>query len=215
MKLLLNSVLMVSLCDIVSCKRCDFNITHSPDLDVTEGEMVNITCCVAGAQRLSYSWIKHQPSNTKKIKYQTLSINGSRACFNLVLSNININDSGRYFCKVKEEIPYICEDAVNGTIITVTTRQGKGAVSYKISLSVIIPVAVVVLLLLVALCCFCFMRLKRAQAAMVIYEVPHFDSEEAEMEKHSTSSTGSTQWRQVPLYDSLDYFDHTQNKESE
>lgn len=34
----------------------------------------------------------------------------------------------------------------------------------------------------------------QAQAAMVIYEVPHFDSEEAEMEKHSTSSTGSTQW---------------------
>uniref|UniRef100_A0A3P8WRI2 Ig-like domain-containing protein n=1 Tax=Cynoglossus semilaevis TaxID=244447 RepID=A0A3P8WRI2_CYNSE len=44
----------------------DFNITHSPDLDVTEGEMVNITCCVAGAQRLSYSWIKHQP----KVKIQ-------------------------------------------------------------------------------------------------------------------------------------------------
>lgn len=34
-----------------------------------------------------------------------------------------------------------------------------------------------------------------AQAARVIYEVPHIDSEVAEMDKHSTSSsTGSSQW---------------------
>lgn len=34
-----------------------------------------------------------------------------------------------------------------------------------------------------------------AQAARVIYEVPHVDSEVAEMDKHSTnSSRGSSQW---------------------
>lgn len=39
--------------------------------------------------------------------------------------------------------------------------------------------------------CFCV----SGQAARVIYEVPHTDSIEAEMDKHSTSSSrGSTQW---------------------
>lgn len=37
-----------------------------------------------------------------------------------------------------------------------------------------------------------------ATAARVIYEVPHIDSEEADMDKHSTSSSrGSSQWVSV------------------
>ncbi|GLD64072.1 uncharacterized protein AKAME5_001563500, partial [Lates japonicus] len=53
------------------------------------------------------------------------------------------------------------------------------------------------------------------QTARVIYEVPHIDSEVAEMDKHSTnSSTGSTEWCQVPVYESCDYFERVQTKES-
>ncbi|XP_035004205.1 junctional adhesion molecule A isoform X2 [Hippoglossus stenolepis] len=54
-----------------------------------------------------------------------------------------------------------------------------------------------------------------AQAVRVIYEVPHIDSEEADMDKHSTSSSrGSSQWCQVPVYESFDYFERVKNKES-
>ncbi|KAM9425522.1 uncharacterized protein KZ484_010535 isoform 2-T2 [Pholidichthys leucotaenia] len=54
-----------------------------------------------------------------------------------------------------------------------------------------------------------------AVAARVIYEVPHVDSEVSDIDKHSTSSSrGSSEWCQVPVYDSF-YFQHVDPKESE
>ncbi|KAM9836683.1 uncharacterized protein ACBR49_019123 isoform 2-T2 [Aulostomus maculatus] len=51
--------------------------------------------------------------------------------------------------------------------------------------------------------------------ARVIYEVPHTDSEVADLDKHSTSSSrGSSQWCQVPVYESFDYFERVETKPS-
>ncbi|KAK5848635.1 hypothetical protein PBY51_006232 [Eleginops maclovinus] len=82
--------------------------------------------------------------------------------------------------------------------------------------SLITSLAVMTPLLLITLVCFCCMLRRQERAAMVIYEVPHIDSEEVEMDKHSTSSSrGSSQWCQVPVYESFDYFERVENKESE
>ncbi|XP_050931521.1 uncharacterized protein LOC108882047 [Lates calcarifer] len=109
-----------------------------------------------------------------------------------------------------------------GTVITVKTRGSTGDNTADGGSSpgghhipMIAAVAVVATLLLISLTCFCTLRWKQAQAARVIYEVPHIDSEVAEMDKHSTnSSTGSTEWCQVPVYESCDYFERVQTKES-
>ncbi|KAM8899985.1 uncharacterized protein AB9W97_010153 isoform 2-T2 [Spinachia spinachia] len=73
----------------------------------------------------------------------------------------------------------------------------------------------VVALLLITLVCVCSLQQRQVRAARVIYEVPNINSEEVEMDKHSTSSSrGSSQWCQVPVYESLDYFQHVETKES-
>ncbi|XP_049923102.1 uncharacterized protein LOC126404133 isoform X2 [Epinephelus moara] len=96
-----------------------------------------------------------------------------------------------------------------------TSGGHPGSGSSPSQLAIIIPLAAVASLLLIILICFCTLRRRRAQAARVIYEVPHIDSEEAEMDKHSTSSSrGSSQWCQVPVYESFDYFERVQTKES-
>ncbi|KAM6909498.1 uncharacterized protein FYW49_013337 [Xenentodon cancila] len=80
----------------------------------------------------------------------------------------------------------------------------------------IIALVVIVPLLIIALICFFALRRNQGHATRVIYEAPHFDSENAEMDKHSTSSsTGSSQWCQVPVYDSLDYFERVETNGSE
>ncbi|XP_053199564.1 uncharacterized protein LOC128384006 [Scomber japonicus] len=80
----------------------------------------------------------------------------------------------------------------------------------------IIALAVVCPVLLLTLIPFCILQRKRAIAARVIYEVPHIDSEVADVDKHSTtSSRGSTQWCQVPVYESVDYFEQTERKPSQ
>ncbi|KAK2862667.1 hypothetical protein Q5P01_002200 [Channa striata] len=85
----------------------------------------------------------------------------------------------------------------------------------RLSGPVIAAAAAVVPLLLITVFCYCILRRKQAQAARVIYEAPHIDSEVADMDKHSTSSSrGSSQWCQVPVYESLDYFEHLPSKES-
>ncbi|CAL8377451.1 unnamed protein product [Gadus morhua 'NCC'] len=59
----------------------------------------------------------------------------------------------------------------------------------------------------VALICLWKLQRRRGldRAARVIYEVPHEDSE---VDGTSTSSSkGSSQWCQVPVYESFDYFE--------
>ncbi|KAI3376620.1 hypothetical protein L3Q82_017058, partial [Scortum barcoo] len=252
MKLLLNSLLLASLCALSSWSHlrqiviCDIGhinktdltlfigvsssgalVTQTPDLSVMEGETVNITCCITGAfDRAIVKWLKNQ-TTIKKV-----FINESQGslrkemsdCLNLTFTNITREDSGRYTCMVTVEIPTYNNVKGNGTVITVTTVSSRDNPNEKTAgegqdnrttTPIIISLAVVAPLLLVALACFCALRRRQAQAARVIYEVPHIDSEEADMDKHSTtSSRGSSQWCQVPVYESFDYFERVETKES-
>ncbi|XP_030285606.1 uncharacterized protein LOC115589064 [Sparus aurata] len=220
MKLLLSSLLLASLCALSSWSASSDNIlvTQSSDVFVREGEKVDITCCLTGKfERARVDWLKNQTSIGGEILKKNTS-----DCSNMTFINITRKDSERYTCKVNIEIPFLAEVKGKGTIITVMARENAtddtgedGPPRLDTTLSVIICLAVVTPSLLFALACFCNLRKKQARAARVIYEVPHTDSEEADMDKHSTSSSrGSSQWCQVPVYESFDYFERVQTKES-
>ncbi|XP_013872684.1 uncharacterized protein LOC106523706 [Austrofundulus limnaeus] len=225
MKLLLRSLLLSSLCALSSWSASsELVVTQSPDVSVSEGQTVNISCCWTGRQsRIGIIWLKNNKSiKNETIKDQTSTSPEERAkiCSFLTFSNIMSKDSGSYTCRVFVEIPKLTLAKGNSTTITVTagenttddsaTGKNHGSPS-KPSLHVIISLAVVAPLFLMALVCFCSLQRKTGQAARVIYEVPHMDSVEADMDKHSTSSSrGSTQWCQVQLYDSLDYFERVE-----
>ncbi|XP_037614006.1 uncharacterized protein LOC119481296 isoform X6 [Sebastes umbrosus] len=192
-----------------------------------EGETVTITCCgTLEFGRITFNWLKNQTDIDTEIfimknhsKGDSLQQETSH-CSNLTFTNVTRENSGRYICRVTVEVPLLKTVEGNGTVITVTARDNTtdstAEASSRLPFPVIICLAVVAPLLLITLLCFYSLRRRRAQAARVIYEVPHIDSEEVEMDKHSTSSSrGSSQWCQVQVYESVDYFERVQTKESE
>ncbi|XP_019955654.2 uncharacterized protein [Paralichthys olivaceus] len=221
MKLLLSSLLLGSLWAI-SSRSAPFTeaVTQTPDVSVTEGEDLNITCCFTEAsERVKFIWKKNQTemsnqSHVLKNQYQESKMNYS--CSSLTFLNITREDSGRYICIVNMEIPVIIKSVGNGTVITVVPRvNADGPVEHSTEILTILAMVVVGLLLLIIIGCYCTLRIRHAQAVNVIYEVPHIDSETADMDKHSTSSSrGSSQWCQVPVYESFDYFEGVKSKES-
>nr|XP_004567132.1 uncharacterized protein LOC101485964 [Maylandia zebra] len=224
MKILLSSLLFASLCTLSSWSVSSgtFVVTQSDHVFVRKGETVNITCCWKGKfERIRVNWLKNQ-TEIRSDQPNVFLKKEEKKCYFLKISNIRPDDSGTYICKVTVEIPSLTEAKGNGTVITVKTGNdtGNNSQSAQDSLypgnptNVIISLAVVVPLLLVTLVCYCTLRRKQALAARVIYEVPHVDSEMADADKDSTSSSrGSSQWRQVPLYESF-YFEHVDPKES-
>ncbi|XP_044040560.1 uncharacterized protein LOC122870442 [Siniperca chuatsi] len=235
MKLLLSSLLRVSLCALSSWNVSSGTVvvTQTPDVSVTEGERVHITCCwTREFERITINWLKNQTDIKIEIFGLTNHSQGSLRketsdCSNLTLANITRKDSGRYICKLSVEIPFLTVAEGNGTVITVTDRESTtqyntagehghpDSTNNPLPFPMIISLAVVGPLLFITLVCFCTLRRRQAQAARVIYEVPHIDSEEAEMDKQSTSSSrGSSQWCQVAVYESFDYFERVEIKES-
>ncbi|XP_034532191.1 uncharacterized protein LOC117807193 [Notolabrus celidotus] len=233
MKFLLSSLLLASFCALSSWSVSSGTpvVTQTPDVYVMEGGDVNISCCWEGDfDRVTINWQKKQT----EVKRQVFnSENGTKetqqkvpsGCSHLTFPNITKANSGRYTCKLTVEIPAYAQFNGSGTVITVTDeenttvysttdRPGSATDSFPTT-PVIISLAVLALVLLISLLCICTLKRKQARAARVIYEVPHTDSEMAEMDKHSTSSSrGSSQWCQVPVYESFDYFERMQNKES-
>ncbi|XP_034424620.1 tyrosine-protein phosphatase non-receptor type substrate 1 isoform X2 [Hippoglossus hippoglossus] len=227
MKLLLSSLLLGSLCAISSrsASSTDIYVTQTPDVSVTEGDALNITCCFTSkSERMKINWRKHLTENGNQSSVINKWPQGSQmnhSCSTLTFSNITREDSGKYICNVTVEIPLYSMKEGNGTVITVKPRgsaENKDVPPARSDeVPIIIAAAVVGLLLLIALGCYCTLRIRHGttQAVRVIYEVPHIDSEEADMDKHSTSSSrGSSQWCQVPVYESFDYFERVKNKES-
>ncbi|XP_067436078.1 uncharacterized protein [Thunnus thynnus] len=235
MKLLLSCLLLAPLCSSWSVSSTGtLHVTQTADVSVMEGETVNITCCwtwtFGRVERVGVNWLKNQTEI--KNKTRVISTNISQGCqqkkacncSTLTFTNITRGDEGKYYCKVIEEIPLLTEHKGNGSVITVLdrdinikdkTEEGSFSSSTGNSLPLIITLAVVAPMLLLTLLCVCILRRKQAIAARVIYEVPHFDSEVADMDKHSTSSSkGSSQWCQVVVYESFDYFEHTERKQS-
>ncbi|XP_067436077.1 uncharacterized protein [Thunnus thynnus] len=229
MKLLLSCLLLASLCDLSSWSVSStgtVDVTQTADVSVVEGETVNITCCwteMFGSVRVN--WLKNQTEI--KDKTRVISTNTPQGCqqkeacncSTLTFTNITREDEGKYYCKVIEEIPFLTEHKGKGTVITVKDRDDIKDKTEEESFSsftgnplpLIITLAVVAPILLLTLVCVCI----QAIAARVIYEVPHIDSEVTDMDKHSTSSSsGSSQWCQVVVYESFDYLEHTERKQS-
>ncbi|XP_067436082.1 uncharacterized protein [Thunnus thynnus] len=233
MKLLLSCLLLASLCDLSSWSVSStgiLDVSQTANVSVVEGGTVNITCCWTGTfervERVRVNWLKNQTEIKNKIRTNTSQgCQQKKACncSTLTFTNITREDEGKYYCKVNVEIPFFTEAKGNGTVIKVEdrdiknkTEEGSPSSFTSNSLPLIITLAVVAPMLLLTLICVCILRRKQAIAARVIYEVPHFDSEVADMDKHSTSSSkGSSQWCQVPVYESFDYFEHTDKKQSE
>ncbi|XP_030195076.1 uncharacterized protein LOC115530037 isoform X2 [Gadus morhua] len=169
----------------------DIKLYQTADLEVVEGDSVTLHCCWTAVNDQQYraDWLK----NEVRILYQPTAVrydgegcgsalspvnNGACGCAALTLPNVTRNHTGRYVCKVNKERPVFIQSWGNGTMITVTERRSPTNGTTQ-------------------------ERLDRA--ARVIYEVPHEDSE---VDGTSTSSSkGSSQWCQVPVYESFDYFE--------
>ncbi|KAJ0055906.1 hypothetical protein NL108_015340 [Boleophthalmus pectinirostris] len=213
MKLLLSSLQLASLCALSSWSvSSEVVVRQSKDVTVEEGAAAKISCCIEGIGWKIVTWLKNQSV------IDTQRLNEAKCSF-LTLENITKDHEGTYFCKVTKDIPILETLYGNGTVLTVKFKNetsqkqeiGSGDALNNVPLFAVIAVAPI---LLIALICVICQRRKRVQAARVIYEVPHFDSETPDPDKGSTGSRGSSQWCQVPVYESFDYFEHTEAKKS-
>ncbi|CAL8377455.1 unnamed protein product [Gadus morhua 'NCC'] len=209
----------------------DIKLYETADVEVSEGGSITLHCCLRAVNPKKYkvNWLKnedqilHQPT---AVRYEgegcgsALSPvnNGACGCATLTLPNVIRNHAGRYVCKVTIDRPKLIQFCGNGTMITVTERRSPtngttqknsaehAAMSFPVvvSLGIVIVIAAAFFATLI-----CLWKLRKRQgldrAARVIYEVPHEDSE---VDGTSTSSSkGSSQWCQVPVYESFDYFE--------
>ncbi|XP_053717158.1 uncharacterized protein LOC128756556 [Synchiropus splendidus] len=184
------------------------------NLTVTEGDAVNITCCFNTARTEAVQWIKNteQIHTDQNIIVQQIWKN----CESLSFKSIKHEDAGMYVCRVTSEIPTIAIVNGPGTYITVKDRgvrqPSTESPQQEHTSPSTAPIAATLsllggLILLTVLCC-CYGKRKRALASKVIHEVPQTDSELAEMDKHSTSSSNrSTQWYQVVVYEAVEFLE--------
>nr|XP_040036609.1 uncharacterized protein KIAA0232-like isoform X3 [Gasterosteus aculeatus aculeatus] len=161
-------------------------VSQTPDVSVVEGETAKISCCwTLEYQSVRVTWLKnHTEIKSNKMIFKNSS-HGS-------LSDKTSNCSHLTLMNVTRDDSgrYICEVTVE--IPNVMKAQGNGTV-----LTVTAKDNTTV------------------HATRVIYEVPHIDSKQVDMDKHSTSSSrGSSQWCQVVVYESFDYFERVETKES-
>nr|XP_057924950.1 uncharacterized protein LOC131126436 isoform X2 [Doryrhamphus excisus] len=207
MKLLVSCLLLASHCAPASWDST-IHVTQSADICVTEGKEVNISCCWTGNFfRVTVKWLK----NTTTVKVSNPVTKDAKMCDSLTFPNITLEKSGEYVCQVNAEIPVLAKGSGNGTVVTVTLQGSKSNVKqgnpWLISLA---SVALLLLIVLVVLC-----KLRRRQATRVIYEEPHLDSYTPDMDKrNSGSSSSSSQWCQVDVYESIEYFEHMEMKQS-
>ncbi|CAL8384165.1 unnamed protein product [Arctogadus glacialis] len=209
----------------------DIKLYQTADLEFIEGDSVTLHCCWTAVNHQQYraNWLKnevkilHQPTAVRYDREGCGSAlspvnNGACGCATLTLPNVTRNHTGRYVCQVTKERPMFIQLTGNGTMITVTERwsptNGTTQENSTIdaSLQFLDPVVVSLAIVMAAafpvtLICLWKLRKRREldRAARVIYEVPHEDSE---VDGTSTSSSkGSSQWCQVPVYESFDYFE--------
>ncbi|XP_061923009.1 uncharacterized protein LOC133662852 [Entelurus aequoreus] len=206
MKLLVSCLLLALHC-APSSWGSNMHVTQSADIRVTEGQDVNITCYWTGnVSRVQVKWQKNNTTiRSDHVQQDTKTT--------LPIHNITREDSGKYVCVVFVDIPALNMWTGNGTRVTVENQElnysgGSRETPWMISLA---SVASLVLVMIVVL-----LKLKQRQEARVIYEVPHSDSDSANMDKrNSGSSGGSSQWCQVDVYESVDYFERVEMKQSE
>ncbi|XP_059933301.1 uncharacterized protein LOC132475922 isoform X2 [Gadus macrocephalus] len=202
----------------------DIKLYETADVEVSEGDSVTLHCGLRliNPKKYKVNWLKYKgqiPHQPTAVRYDgegcgsALSPvnNGTCGCATLTLPNVTRNHAGRYICQVTIDRPILIQYWGNGTMITVTERRSPtngatqknsaehAAMQFPVIVSLGIVMAAVFFVTLL-----CLWKLRKRQAR-VIYEVPHEDSE---VDGTSTSSSkGSSQWCQVPVYESFDYFE--------
>ncbi|CAL8384163.1 unnamed protein product [Arctogadus glacialis] len=228
----LRTMLLLSLGPLLAREtftKDNIKLYEKADLEVSEGDSITLHCCLRATNPKKYrvNWLKNEDQplrQTTGIRYDregcgsalSPSNNGTCGCATLTLPNLTRNHAGRYVCQVTKERPILIQSWGNGTMITVTERGSPtngttqknsakhAAMSFPVIVSLGIVMAAAFFVTLI-----CLWKLRKGQgldrAARVIYEVPHGDSE---VDGTSTSSSkGSSQWCQVPVYESFDYFE--------
>ncbi|XP_075890041.1 uncharacterized protein LOC142893389 isoform X2 [Nelusetta ayraudi] len=160
-------------------------ITQSPDVSVMEGEAVNITCCWPEQdERFTLNWMKNQT----EMKIKTFLTKQDNEQKSPTCSSLTFESIKR-----EDSGKYTCKLTVE--IPKLASYEGNGTI-IKVTTKDNTTTT-------------------EASTARVIYEVAHRDSDVTDVDKHSTgSSTGSTHWCQVPVYESFDYFEGVQTKPS-
>ncbi|XP_061524662.1 uncharacterized protein LOC133397601 isoform X2 [Phycodurus eques] len=217
MKLLLNSLLLACHCTLSSrSDATDMRVNQSPGIDVLEGQTVIINCCWSGNHtRIKVKWLKNS-ATYKDCSHPLQSWQkDAEKCVSFELANISRENSGTYVCQVSTDIPLLKVASGNGTVVRVTDQRSNGTAEGGRTRSPLwvplgISLASVALLLLIGLTC--FYKLKQTKGVKVIYESPHLDSDVGETAKRS--SGGSSQWREVVVYESVDYFEPAQMKQN-
>ncbi|XP_056431540.1 uncharacterized protein LOC130369944 isoform X4 [Gadus chalcogrammus] len=207
----------------------DIKLYETADVEVLEGDSVTLHCGLRAVNPKKYrmKWLKYKGQILQKptaVRYDgegcgsALSPvnNGTCGCATLTLPNVTRNHAGRYICQVTIDRPILIQYWGNGSMITVTERrsptngttQKNSAEHAAMSFPVVVSLGIVMAAAFFATL-ICLWKLRKRQgldrAARVIYEVPHEDSE---VDGTSTSSSkGSSQWCQVPVYESFDYFE--------
>ncbi|CAL8376811.1 unnamed protein product [Boreogadus saida] len=225
----LRTMLLLSLGPLLAREtftKDNIKLYETADVEVSEGDSITLHCGLRAINPKKYkvNWLKNEdqiPHQPTAVRYDgegcgsALSPvnNGTCVCATLTLPNVTRNHAGRYVCQVTKERPKLRQYWGSGTMITVTERRSPNNGTTQenstkdASLHSLVPVVVSLAIVmaatfLVALICFWKLRKRRAR---VIYEVPHEDSE---VDGTSTSSSkGSSQWCQVPVYESFNYFE--------
>ncbi|KAK2872361.1 hypothetical protein Q8A67_022258 [Cirrhinus molitorella] len=206
-------------------------IQSPPNITVNEGKSAEISCCWNKTAEKDFKvvWSKDKKKieKTEKRLQQTSPM---KNCSLLLITNIVINDTGDYVCKVTQDIPFLLEregqktylnvnNGVNGTETTTQSNASTSVQTTQINETTntyefpILPLSLASAIGLLTLCLafsVCKMRNScKKSERVVIHQTPHSEGEEhenMEEEEGSTgSSRGSLQWYQVPVYWS--YFD--------
>ena len=101
-------------------------MTQSPDVSVTEGETVTISCCWTGkVEKQTVNWLKNQTNIDPLLTNQSKGslLNETSNCSNLTFIKITREDSGNYTCKLNVEIPILAVFQGSGTVITVMAQD--------------------------------------------------------------------------------------------
>ncbi|XP_028330086.1 vascular cell adhesion protein 1-like isoform X2 [Gouania willdenowi] len=96
----------------------ELNVIQSPDVSVMEGNPVNLNCCFTGPfEIVKLEWKKNQTLLKKG------TFHSNSGCLILAFLKMKHEDSGRYVCIARTEIPLLNVAEGNGTTINVMTRD--------------------------------------------------------------------------------------------
>ncbi|XP_024143925.1 uncharacterized protein LOC112156030 [Oryzias melastigma] len=180
------------------------NVRQTADIDVFEGEFVNILCCWTGS-RGRVMWFKNQKTYKNDLLLTDMNLkthnNQMEKCSILNFVSITKQDSGRYVCEISIEVPVLNTIRGNGTTIAVKTREEQAYTTTEApappdrSSVITVIILPVVLPLLLSITVFLFLHEPRNHAltSTVVFTVHCSDGEE---EQTATCSPwrGCSQW---------------------